>query len=315
MNKLYCFIYIIIVGSIFSSCIKEDLSECDFRTEAFFRITFTYDAELTSEDLSEMESATVFLYDENDDFVTLWTIENPRLNQEYSSPVALPPGTYSFVTWFNLHHPHYSVNPTVDDHNSVKPNRYDSLFSLEYNSDNEIITRLPLSLYGSLINTKFALDKEEVFIIPLHRNSNLINITVTGLEKTENTYSFSIYDSNGKYCFENNMLECNEFSYKSSVGYSDDSNFLNTSLVVLRLNETESSALIIKDEDTGEQIFPTSESMLNDIVQMILRVNPSNDFTKNHRYDIEISFDTQMSASIIVNGWKLNNSNNEITPD
>ena len=315
MNRLYYFINILIAVSIFSSCIKEDLSECDFRTEAPLRIAFTYDAELTSGDLAEMELATVFLYDGNDNFVTLWTIENPRLNQEYSSPISVPPGNYSFVTWFNLHHPHYSVNPAENDSHSLKPNRRESHFALESNSNNEITTRLPLSLHGSLINSTFTLKDEERFTIPLYRNSNLINVTLVGLEKTNHQYSVSINDNNGKYSFENNLLDCDDFSYKSIAGYSDESDFLKASLVVLKLDETRSPALVVKDENTQTQIFPTSESSLNNIVQMILKANPNNDFTKNHRYDIEISFDTQMSVSITVNGWKLNSSNNEIIPD
>lgn len=330
MNKSYNYIVYLVCILIFSSCIKEDLSNCDLRKVAFLNVVLSFDeSNLSASELSEMQSATIFVYDENDDFVTLWTIENPELNKEYVSTVKVPTGTYSLVTWFNLDHALYSISPALEEYEQTSPRRADSQFALVLDDKKEVCTKLPLSLYGTLFDLDFVYNEADTFLIPLQQNTNLINITATGLPKNNDQYAFYIFDSNGKYCFKDNFLPCDNFAYKSTTSfnstnsapkksiesYNAEPDVLKTSLVVLQLDETRSPKLVLKDETTQEQLFPYTESLIDNIVDLILLANPTNDFANTHKYDIEIAFDTNMAVSITVNGWKVIDSNNEITPD
>jgi hypothetical protein len=295
------------LAGVFSSCIKEDLTDCPLPLQ----VVFSYENAhaLAQEDLKK---ATLFIFDTDNKPVTSWSVDNPVLNTVYEPDIELVPNTYNFVVWFNLLSP-YECTPITG--NSDKEGLEFRLQPPLSRQIDEPAFNLPVSLYGT---TDDLIKKEErvhKVTIPVNQNTNRINLTVHGLLPAEDLYRFSITDNNGNYSFRNEFLPCDDFTYTTSALFSPGSTTLNASLTVLKLAKNHPSPLLtIRNETTGEVIFPQSEEIQNNLVQLILAAYPDNDFDQTHVYDIEISF-TTVGVTIQINGWNLIVFNNEMIPD
>jgi hypothetical protein len=298
----------------FSSCIKEDLTDCPLPLQ----VVFSYEDDgtglnaITQNDLKE---ATLFVFDENENLVTSWSVSNPILGSIYQPDIELVPKKYHFVVWFNLSYP-YSYTPNL----SGNPTEDEMAFHLDIPAirriDESETFSLPVSLYGYQEDViKEA--RVNTVTIPLVQNSNVINLTVSGLTPTTDDYRFSIKDNNANYNFDNEIIACDDFDYTQVVSFSPASNTLNASLTVMKL-AADHRHPVIAIEQAGETLFPKRELDKNNLIDLILARYPDNDFNKRHVYNIEIVFTTDMSVSIIVDGWNVvtNGSDNvEIIPD
>ncbi|GHT88629.1 hypothetical protein FACS189474_4200 [Bacteroidia bacterium] len=306
MNRIESFICMIVcVVFSLSSCIKEDLENCPPETQPL-RLVFAYEeAETHAIHPDELQQATLFVFDENDHFVSSWSLDKPVLNTRYEPDLKLLPGNYSFVVWFNLLAP-YAVTPSPGELLTGRTVRSQGKFQLEVPGTriiNEQETSLPLLLYGNKADLVKE-NAENIITIPVVQNTNRINITVNGLAPTDHTYRFEITDDNGNYTFDNDIAPCDPFSYVSDTRYSPASSQLNTSLTVLKLAENRNPVLKIQDQTTV---------LLNaDLVRLIQLIYPKNDFNKKHVYDIDILY---IGTDVSVNGWKLNLSDDELFPN
>jgi hypothetical protein len=315
MNRIESFICLIVcIVFSFSSCIKEDLENCPPETQPL-RLVFSYEeAEAQAIRPDELQQATLFVFDGNDNFVTSWSLDSPVLNTSYEPDLKLLPGNYSFVVWFNLLSP-YAVIPSPGDMPAGKTVKSQGKFQLEIPGTrvvNELETSLPLSLYGNKIESVKE-NAENIITIPVIQNTNRINITVNGLAPTDHTYRFEITDDNGNYTFDNDFAPCDPFSYISNTRYAPASSELAASLTVLKLAENRPHPVLkIQDQTTGEVLFPNREGVDTNLIRLLQLIYPENDFNKTHTYNIDILF---IGTDIVVNGWKLNQSDNELTPD
>jgi hypothetical protein len=302
----------LIIGLLFSSCIKEDLTDC----QPVLRVVFTGEDETIDPD--NLQKASLFIFNENDEFVTSYSIDNPLLNTIYQPDVKLAPGKYNFVVWFNLLSL-YSAFPAPDNSQTEKVVRSQAGISLQL-PENRIIdetqtTLLPL-LYGSLNDATLHSTGENIFTIPLNQNTNTIRLTLSGLVATRDDYRFTITDNNGNYQFNDDFAPCENFSYSTLGTFHAESNTVTASLVVLKLSENRLNPLLtIRNQTTGDQIFPSSGWMNNNLIQLIQARYPNNDFNKKHVYDIQISFAADMSITISVDGWNLDLSDHVLLPD
>jgi hypothetical protein len=298
---------------VFSSCIKEDLTNCPLPLQVVF--SYENDNTFAQDDLQE---ATLFIFDENHKLVTSWSLSNPVLNTVYTPGIELTPqNNYSFVVWFNLLPP-YTYTP---DFKSVEgsPAEEDMAFRLQVPTATLDIGEpdffLPVSLYG---RTEDVISSEGVHtvVIPVKQNTNIINVSVHGLPPTTDSYLVSIQDDNGNYNFYNEFLPCEKFTYTEAVTFPPESEILNASLTVLRLaGNHPNPVLTIRNANTGNMIFPNKEGIQTNLIQLILAAYPQNDFDRTHVYNIEIFFTADMGITIKVNGWNVTESNDEIMPD
>ena len=303
-----------------SSCIRYDRSNC----AAALSVSFTY-VDYTRGKIAirdgDIKNAVLYIYDDDDRFVRTWTIDAPVFNKEYMTDFTLDRGTYSFVVWFNPGEP-YTVSGECDNHDGKAGRRMESCLRLSLPDDKCIRGDLPLLFHGTLCDTYLEGSTKERIAIPMILNNNVINLTVKGLPYSDNTYLFSVSDSNGHYTFENGFSDCEEFDYAATINFrpyygtnEQATNTLNASLMVLKLAAGRKPVIELSDQTLGKVLYPSYEGQTTDLVRLILKADPSNDFDGNDTYDILFDFATDMTATIYVNGWRVKESENEIYPD
>ena len=295
-----------------SSCIKEDISSCPPDPQGF-QVLFSYLDEGGNDPVhpDELQKASLFVFNEREQCVAFWELNQPQLNTLYRPDIKLMPGNYYFVVWFNLLSPY--IIPSIQELIAGKTVRSNEKLFLEIPENrivNEQEIHLPLSLYGD--RDEGIRGTESTVTIPVSQNTNKINISVNGLSPDAHTYRFTIEDDNGIYTFNNLFASCQLFSYVKDATYS--SNQLQASLTVLRLAaDRPNPVLKIEDVTTGEILFPNQEGITNNLIQLIQLIYPDNDFNKRHVYTLDIMF---VGSDIWINGWNLIPSdNNELTPE
>jgi hypothetical protein len=314
MNRIKSYITVVIglFACLFVSCIKEDLSDCPPSGKQI-QVLFTYeDGEINPDDLHEV---TLFVFDEDNNFVTLWSLNAPLLDTVYIPEIKLAPGKYNLLTWFNAQAP-YSITPAKNTlSRSVVKTQME--LRLDIPSGGDFTDNLPLLLYGKLAGiAEVSQTGDNLFSIPLVQNINRINIKVTGLfPVTEDTYRFAITDNNGNYTFDNGFASTdfseNVFSYVTETSDTGGTGNLNASLTVLKLSgDRDNPELTIRDQ--------TEEFYRCNLIQLIRQFYPANDYDKTHVYTIEIAYNgdnlTDVSVSVTIDDWYSDHSDHQIEP-
>ena len=307
MNKMkYCLWAMIGLVLSLSACIQEDMSQCGSEVQ----ICFSYNDDVGSRsiDSGELKKAMLYAFDSDNQLTYVQEILDPELDVFYT--IILDPDTYSFVVWFNPVAP-YAITP-MEIGTTLKS---EGQLSLEIPSTRRVqgsaVEFLPL-LYGQ---KEEAIQKNEdnVVTIPVSENTNRINITVRGLIPTTHTYHVSIEDANGVYTFDNDFDDsCPTFSYVAETQYATDSDILKASLTVLRLAEDRPTpTLTIQDMDTGEILYPFCDETPDNLIELLQKLYPHNDFSKNHLYNIDIKFD---ETAVWINDWQVVSPDIILTP-
>lgn len=302
------------------SCIKDDLTNCP-PVEQSLQVIFSCEDAAVPESQPELQNATLFVFDKNDVFVTSWRLdashpERPSLNKMYVPDFKLLPGEYHFVVWFDLLPP-YSITPAVSGFLRGTTRIDQAAFQLEIPGNRTIETPLPRLLYGyksGEIKTR----SENILAIPVTQQTNTVNIVVTGLPPTTDEYLFRITDTNGNYTFLNAFADCEAFSYTDVNRISTASQTLTGSLTVLKLAENRPTPLlVIQNQTTGKQVFPRDNGAdeQGNLIEIIRREHPGNDFDRTHTYTIHIDIDdTNVTVNVSVGGWNEKPSDNELSP-
>ncbi len=286
------------------SCIREDVGACPQETYRL-QFRFSYDEMRTLQD-GELKVADIYVFDRSDRFVALQEIAYPVTGKVYTADFELDAGNYSFAVWINRVDP-YSTAPNPGEFPAVRPAKREAEMGLNLSDGRYVRSIIPTQFYGSLVFESVLDRGDQLFTIPLVENTNKINLTVRGLDRTEHVYMYTITDNNGNYYFDNNFAPCEEFKYTATAHF-DDSDALKSSLTVLRLAENRHPRLELFDLTAGEMIYPYRSGQTNDLIEMILKAyanGPRIDFDRTHVYDIVISFNTDMTVSVTINGWEL----------
>lgn len=300
-----------------TSCIKEDLSVCPPLTNPL-RLVLAFEKE--SDDVSSSyavvdQRATLHIFDADGKSIAMQTLDDPDFGQEYAIDTDLPSGIYNFVVWYNHEQPYFSTS-AFENYPAQKPNKNEGKLYLQLPASGIVDFALPRLLYGKLENKTITPD-ERVITIPMIQNTNNIILTVTGLERTGHRYLFDIADNNGAYDFDNNHVSFDTFHYTSETAFAATEEELTTSMTVLKLSEGRNPRLTFTDKTSGTTLYPSFSGQDTNLINLIKSAYQGRPFTfeRKHTYRVTISFDTNMTASVMVDGWKVNESGNELYPD
>ncbi|MDR1938598.1 MAG: FimB/Mfa2 family fimbrial subunit [Tannerellaceae bacterium] len=310
MKQLHtiCAFWLLWIPVVFQSCVQDDLSDCISDK----RIYFDYAEALSSPKHEGINPADItrmnlFVFDENNLFVSEYIDESPRISPEYFMSVpGLKAGNYKFVAWGNLKEQYaISIPGLIPGETNFDDIRV-SLKCIENSTVKEILKPLFFATHAES-NTIEILEMTNQFIrLKLVDDLYKINVTVTGLDSAsiaDNDYRIDISDDNGIYRFNNDFASCEKFTYTQPC--SEPNNELKASLTVLRLAANRNPVLRLINKQTNRALIE------DDLVKLILSANEigaSIDFDKTHEFDIKYELE-QLSSSgniiIYVNGWKL----------
>jgi len=307
-TKYFCTIICLLLLSL-SSCIKEDVTGCAQSVSFTFRDSGN-DPHWPIGN-GDLQSLTVYVFDENDNYIKSIQFTNPGLDTPYTkdasdNPIALDPGAYSFVVWSNVMPTAYNVDvkqtppcPRIEDYLSVATQGSRSAgVGIVSQTANLPLARLFYSEKDTIVG-----NGSNNVVFDLFENSNLLNIKVVGLPfSAENSmYTFIVEDSNGKYNFNNDFGDVlHDVAYQTVSTYTAAADTLSAQLTVLKLaqgRQNPPQLVIYEGPNTVTQIFNAN---------LLDLINPSTDFNKTHVYDILIEYRPDGSIVVTINGWKVN---------
>lgn len=301
-----------------SSCIREDLSECPPKNGTL-KIRFAYHTDDDKADdmsrLGIMEKATLYVFDRNNRFVELSSCDDVVVGREYELDVNLTPDIYNFVVWIGEETHCYTI-PAFTNFPTVKPGKDDATLNLDIPASRNVDFSLPRLRFSKLDN-KAITGSDQMIDFDLIQNTNTLIFTVSGLDRTDNTYSFNIADTNGSYDFDNDYASCDAFRYTAEALFSAGSDVLCGTMTVLRLENSRSPQFTLVNKMTGQALYPSYEGQQTDLIQLILKAYEGRtiNFDRRHTFRITLDFDTNMRANVTVDGWNVNESGNELYPD
>ncbi|NDV82363.1 hypothetical protein D0T87_10285 [Bacteroides sp. 51] len=288
---------------LLASCIREDLDGCPPRTSSL-RVYFAYNFDYVTRNITgdDIKDVHLYVFDEQERFVLDKWDYGVTLDNNYYMELALEPGSYQFVAWFN-EGDSYQINPLTDTFVPGETLLAEAQLYLACSSDNQVRTALPHLFFGNLHQAVVIPNEENKFTIPVKQDTYRINLTVEGLTPDANTYASVITDNNGRYHFDNSFAPCQELHYIQQTNFKGNS--LATSTVVLRLADGRNPILKLLNETENRSLFA------GNLMAMIREANKQGaeiDFDTTHVFNILLTFGTDMEVTITINGWSFHPS-------
>ena len=302
--------WLVCAGGLLTSCIKEDTTNCLKEV----RVYFTFSADAINAD--QVDRMHLYLFDQNKRFVEEYRDDNiPHFGPDYYiSFTDLMTGAYRFIAWGGKDERDYATEPAT----FVKGQTTFDEALLTLNHTGGVVTTQPHPLFHSDIQANVVVnEKLQLFYMPLTQLTNTINVSTVGLPANTNSYRFEIADNNCTYTFDKMFASHNHgiFTYKASCS-KDGAGQLFSSLRVMRLAaDRHTPQLKIVNEANGTVLYPFGEQP-SDLIGIILKAIPQNNFETTHTYDIVLTFtgggSTGFDVTITVNGWEVKDEPNDL---
>jgi len=302
---------------LLSSCLKEDTSNCPEQIRVYFDITTraTGDAiqpeEVDRMNLYVFSGKGYYLGEYHDDYIA-----NFDANY-YIDCSDLLPGEYHFIAWAGKDEQDYSAIPSPFVKGKTKLE--EALLILDHADG--IVTSTIHHLFHSELPATVTNEKVQRFDMPLIQHTNTINIYIEGFPAHADSYTFEIADNNSEYLFDRSFADSQTTLKYVADCTKDGTNQLFSTLNVMRLAEDRHTPqLQIYNKTSGELLYPVGGQSGN-LISLIKRAYPENDFDLTHTYDIVFRFTdgggegdpTRFTVTILVNGWEVRSQNNELT--
>ena len=291
------------VAALLGSCIKDDLSNCPPHYNVHLRLKT--DAEVTGTtnylDRYGIETVTVYVFDKDGKFVTLWNGGPYTIGQEYDIPLHLGSGKYTFVAVTNLGDT-YTTNYTVDELYAQKPSINEVLMSLNVPAGGIISGDIPDLHYGVLPDkTIDGLQSYNLDMVVAPKTYK-VNFTVTGVNNT-GVYTFDVSDTPYSSTLNDVVTVPQprmDDHYRRNGQFTG--NQLTTSMIMVDLASGKNMPFTITNSVTGEVY---SGDLIN-MIETAYRNSPNlaTLFDNTFEFNIELSLASDMSVTITVNGWK-----------
>jgi Protein of unknown function (DUF1812). len=307
---------------------KDDLDGCvDPRGNTRILVKFNPDMYELPENEHQIDSVHVYVFDENDKFVTAWNggCYDYLSGEEYEVFVNLDEGIYQFIAWTNPCDSYRFSHAFSDCQPQVTTLQQLELY-LSSTTDKCYRSEIPDLHHGIYRRAAIVPNQNNLYIIYLIPDTYRINVTVKGLDVTTDSYEFNIRDNNSHYSFENAVV-----SGKDDIQHIRNSRFngnqIDASMRILPLtNYHRLPSSWIQDQtrlanDRSPQFSFTNTTAdevhySEDLVKMIRTAYENGgqavDFTKTYEFDIVLTFDVNMNVTITVNGWSYHYNPTEL---
>lgn len=294
-----------------AACTREDWSDCDPLLEIAF--SFTHNAAGAERFSDEVTRLDVFIFDAEGCFVKSMSDEKTRFPQNYVMHTELPAeGDYTVVVvgnadnWFDMGNLHdYSQGCSSMQPGTTTLQDFRFLHKQIGAKQGDRIN----DLFHGIVQVKgLKADVTGRYKVPLTKNTNTLNITVSGLQ---NMVTRSLYPTveaearscNGAYMFDNRPDDNAPHMTYAPFSRTTQGTDLKIQLSVLRLTTGCAMPLIITDKAV--------EIGKYELVGEILKnpeYNTDDDLDREDTFDIDITFDSAGSVTIEVNGWQTTGS-------
>jgi hypothetical protein len=296
---------LLMLAMLLASCVKDDTSDCWGEV----RVYFTIDNNINPANVDRMH---LYVFDDKGRYVGEYRDNNiSNFNADYYINCSdLLPAKYRFIAWGGKDERYYSTAPASFVKGQTTFN--EALLMLEHPAN--VVSKPPHHIFHSdLPATVVAAQGIQRFDMPLAQLSNTINIHTVGLPADTDSYTFNIADNNCTYKFDSSFAPHSHgtFTYTAPCT-KDDASQLHSTLNVLRLSANRHTPqLQIYNQTTGKVLYPVG-TQTGDLIKLIMSAYPQNNFDTTHIYDIVITFSTNFSVTITINGWQVRLQGDEL---
>ncbi|MDR2586420.1 MAG: FimB/Mfa2 family fimbrial subunit [Prevotellaceae bacterium] len=282
---------------LFSSCIKDELSDCPSE----LRIYFACDPAISGGggiDLEDLEKIWLFIFDADGLFYEKQNDYQYFAKREsYMTVMGLPAEDFCFIAWAGKE-ADYSTLPldfTVGQTTLEEAQWVLSRISNNIYEDWEHPPLFYTEKRERVLPYSNGIQRIDMLLTPLH---NVILLTTEGLPASEETYRFVIFDYwNGKYRFDSSFTPVGEVTYSTPCNKDSDSQLF-ASLRTLNIHSNREPVLEIVNVTQQQRLYRANLIALLNKIEAI-------DLQTTFTYHIHIIFSTDMTASLLINGWQV----------
>ena len=306
---------------IFTSCLKENFTDCP----EIIRVYFNYNGDYQSKYIDQMN---LFVFSNNGYFLYEFSDDAVEFSNNYFIDCSdLYPGKFRFIAWAGKDENSYAMMPEKMVRN--KTTLQEALLMLNISDDNSVSDVIH-PLFYSVLPATVTKSKEQYFEMSLEHMTNTIIFRTIGMPDDNSEYMFEIDDNNNSYLFDGTFTQFPNLkagSQKSleDVRYisqcdKDEANQLNSTLNIMRMSLNRySPQMQVYNKTTGDPLFP-ADGQTGNLIDLIRKANPKNDFDKTNTYEIVLNFgsgnedgdDTNLAGvTISINGWEVRDHQEE----
>jgi hypothetical protein len=300
------------------SCIAENMDDCPprlfvktkYETRAGGSTRLISTATPIEEWYNRIENVTVYIFDENDRFVTLWEGGAYTVGEEYEVPLdklGLREGIYNVVAWTNCGEasPQYNVGGLGEG-----VTLEDLTMALNVPPDGTLrddINHIHWGLHPERIHYS-SKSKKSSHVIEIAPVTHKVNFSVSGLEG-EGPYEVTVTDRNARHSFRNGYISGDYYRHVRSMSAADDTraeagSALVASMILMQIQDDSGTSFEIGDTASGQTVeLPELPSVgglpdypAGDLVGFITKIAALNgsspDFENTREFDIAIDYRT-----------------------
>ncbi len=285
-------ILLLLLPWLFTSCIKEDASDCPTGLKVYFEYDLATYAR-TGVNPSEVDRIDLFIFDDGGIFRGVWTDKMPQLAPGYYMELPMPQaGGYRFIAWGNLQGS-YTTSPTTF---VIGQTTFSEVLLCLTHLSGEVSGGVPPLFHADKTELLSNAHEQKVYM-PLVQAYNTINLTTEGLNPDSDTYRLSITDNNGNYKFDYSFADDSNFTYYTPCTKDNNGQLLAT-LNILKL---------AADRHPVFEIYNVTQSRALYRVDLVTLLNKIEgvDYGNVHTYDIHLEFTGTEEVVITINGWKV----------
>ncbi|WP_373156907.1 FimB/Mfa2 family fimbrial subunit [Bacteroides cellulosilyticus] len=313
---------------LYSSCIREDLSDCFQQTTIHFNYTYKL-PDVSDEFPTPLNDVLLYVFDSNERFVKEIRTQpstGASLDAfEVSCPLAA--GNYNIVTWAGDEHPDLQ-NAIIGTDGKPAPATLvpgetlltEAVRMLVPQTDTRSATssNTYINLYHCLArNVEIAEGRDNRINMGLVRSSNEVTVRLTapqGMDEDMQAYAVSIALPNNALAFDHTLPEATEhLLYTPYKKDKETNNIYLHKLSLMRLTPEMPGDLVLTDTRTGNELFRLA--LIKEIITRHPQVaaDPVLGLDKYYEFliDLEVG-DDRVSVSITVDGWKVRLVNTEM---
>ncbi|MCD8185233.1 MAG: FimB/Mfa2 family fimbrial subunit [Rikenellaceae bacterium] len=290
---------------------RDDLSDCGTT-----RLFVVFDPEMYElpDNEHRIDRVHVFVFNRQNQYITSY-LGGPYdylSGQIYEVPIDLDPGSYHFVAWTNSGEP-FKTTPHISEFVPYVTTLNEIELYLDDGADNNYTEDVPDLHYGLLRAADVSASEFNDHTIYLIPDTYRINVTVQGLENSEDDYQFLIEDNNSHFSFDNYIVSGYSDVHHIRVAQLEDGELSASMRVFSLTNDHSIEHMGSSEHDDRSPVFSfsdltTDETLYRDnLVKMIRKAyetaGKTVDFDKTYEFNIILSFDANMDVTVSVNGW------------
>jgi len=308
---------LLVYGLALTSCLKENLSDCPEDIRVYFDISTRADGDAINP--KNVDRMNLYVFNHKGYYLCEYVDEqiDDFDDKYYIDCSDLLPGKYRFIAWGGMDRDFFSATPIQFEKGKTT---FDEALLMLTHLDGIISTPVH-HLFHSELPATVTYSKVQRFKMPLIQITNTVNVRTVGLPADSYAYTYEITGDNCTYQFDGEFVKCShgyahhdehdDFKYVAPCT-KDEAAQLHSTLNVMRLSKDFPTVQLKIYDEAGTILYPTGNKSGN-LIELITKANPKNDFDATHNYDIVLAFnESDLSLTIYINGWKVKEDSGQL---